>query len=92
MAINYTATIEPRNKGATVVLLEADGEAVGCVWFNKPYEGISCGQLRFMDKSGRRREDTIFALATPESVAERPEFIIRKYIFGDKQVAYLTSA
>ena len=80
--MEYTATIEARDRGARVVLLEVDNNPVGCIWFNKPYRGVSCGQLRWMDDNGIRHEDIVFALATPESVAKIPEFIIRKHILG----------
>ena len=83
--MKYTATIEPRDKGARVVLLEVDSKPIGCVWFNKPYKGISCGQLRWIDKDFTRHEDTVFALATPESAAENAEFIINKYILNRKE-------
>ena len=43
--MKYTAVIEPREKGASVVLLQVDNEPVGCVWFNKPYRGVSCDKL-----------------------------------------------
>jgi hypothetical protein len=82
--MNCTATIERRDKGARVVLLEADGQPVGCVWFNKPYRGISCGQLRWIDSDFNRHENIIFAFATPESVLERAEFIINKYILSNQ--------
>ena len=80
--MEYTAKIEPRDRGARVVLLEVDSEPVGCVWFNTPYRGISCGQLRWIDKDFNRHENTIFALSSPESVVEQAELIIKKYIRG----------
>jgi len=78
--MKYTAKIEDRNNKAKIVLLEVDGETVGNVLFNKPYRGVSCGQLRWMDKDFNRHEDIVFALASPESVVEKAEEIIKKYI------------
>ena len=77
-----TAQIENRDKGQRVVVLYNDGEPVGNVLFGKPYKGVSAGLLRWMDKDFNRHEDVAFALATPESVVERAEFIVHKYIIG----------
>ena len=77
-----TAQIENRDKGQRVVVLYNDGEPVGNVLFGKPYKGVSAGLLRWMDKDFSRHEDVAFAFATPESVVERAEFIVRKYIIG----------
>ncbi len=80
--MEYTSKIEPRNNGAKVVLLEIDGETVGNVLFNKPYRGVSCGQLRWIDKDFNRHENIVFAFASPESVAANVENIIKKYIIS----------